>query len=90
MIKRLILCISLAAATGSAMAQSAAAMTRVVPPAAPDGSASATGARHVWFKGSKSLEPGKAASDSAGCSDKKDEQSLLEPDHAGLGKKDAG
>ena len=41
MIKNLLLCMTLAMATASSFAQSAAAMTRVAPASGPDGAASA-------------------------------------------------
>ena len=70
MIKNLLVCMALAAATASSFAQSAAAMTRVAPAAAPDGAASAP-AKHKWIKKIKNHKPGAPAVNPEASPDKK-------------------
>ena len=70
MIKNLLLCMTLAMATASSFAQSAAAMTRVAPASGPDGAASAP-VKHQWAKKLKNHKPGAAAVNPEASADKK-------------------
>jgi hypothetical protein len=70
MIKNLLLCMTLAVATASSFAQSAAAMTRAAPASGPDGAASAP-ARHPWARKLKNHKPGAAAVNPVASVDKK-------------------